>query len=287
MVWIPAGAFMMGSDDARDPAHEHPAHRVSVDGFWMDEHHVTNGEFRAFVEATGYVTTAERKPDWEELKKQLPPDTPKPDDNVLVPGSLVFTPTKRRVPLIDEAQWWRWVPGADWRHPEGPDSSLADKDDHPVVQISFDDAVAYAKWAGKRLPTEAEWEYAARGGLDRQRYVWGAEFMPAGRHMGNTWQGWFPALNTADDGFLGTAPVRSFPPNGFGLYDMAGNAWQWSSDRFDADSRRIVIKGGSFLCSPIFCASYRPSARQATDPLSSASHIGFRLVKSINAPSQE
>jgi formylglycine-generating enzyme required for sulfatase activity len=200
-----------------------------------------------------------------------------------VSGSLVFTPTKRRVPLTDEAQWWRWMPGANWREPEGPGSTIAGKDEHPVVHISYDDALAYAGWAGKRLPSEAEWEYAARGGLDHRRYVWGNEFMPGGRRMANTWQGWFPVVNTGDDGFAGTAPVKSFPPNGYGLYDMAGNAWQWSSDRFDPQSDRRVIKGGSFLCSPIFCASYRPSARQGADPLSSASHIGFRLAMSAES----
>jgi formylglycine-generating enzyme len=183
MIWIASGTFMMVTNDERSFPNERPAHMVEVDGFWMDEHDVTNTKFAKFVEATGYVTTAERKPDWEELKKQLPPDTPKPDDSVLVGGSLVFAPTSGPVPLDDLSAWWRWVPGADWRHPEGPTSSIKGRENHPVVQVSWHDAVAYAQWAGKRLPTEAEWEFAARGGLESKRYVWGDEFKPDGKHM--------------------------------------------------------------------------------------------------------
>ena len=179
MVWIPSGEFTMGTDDVRSFPNERPAHRVHVEGFWIDEHDVTNAEFAKFAEATGYVTTAERKPDWEELKKELPPGTPKPDESVLVAGSLVFTPTSGPVPLNDLSAWWRWVPGASWRHPEGPGSTIEGRENHPVVQVSWDDAVAYAKWAGKRLPTEAEWEFAARGGLEGKRYAWGDEFRPA------------------------------------------------------------------------------------------------------------
>jgi formylglycine-generating enzyme len=309
MVWIPGGEFTMGTNDPRSLPNERPAHRVKVAGFWMDEHDVTNAEFARFVQATGYITTAEKKPDWEAIKKQLPPGTPKPDDSVLVPGSLVFTPTSQPVPLDDLSVWWRWVPGASWRHPEGPGSEIAVREDHPVVQVCWDDAVAYAKWAGKRLPSEAEWEFAARGGLDGKRYVWGDEFRPDGKYMANTWQGVFPVSDIAEDGFAGTSPVKSFPPNGYGLYDMAGNVWQWCSDwyRVDAFTEAVtklatknvcsdsggpneswdpadpnmpkrVVKGGSFLCSPTYCESYRPSARRGTPPDTGSSHTGFRCV---------
>jgi formylglycine-generating enzyme len=309
MVWIAGGEFTMGNNDVRSFPNERPAHRMHVEGFWMDEHDVTNAEFAKFVEATGYVTTAEKRPDWEELKKQLPPGTPKPDDSVLVAGSLVFTPTSQPVPLNDLSAWWRWVPGACWRHPEGSDSNITGRESHPVVQVSWDDAVAYAKWAGKRLPTEAEWEFAARGGLEGKRYIWGNEFRPNGKHMANTWQGLFPVTNTAEDGFIGTSPVKSFPPNGYGLYDMAGNVWQWCSDWYrvdaftqiatelasknvcrdtggpneswdptDPDAPKRVVKGGSFLCSSSYCESYRPSARRGTPPDTGSSHTGFRCA---------
>jgi len=307
MVWIPAGEFIMGTDDVRSFPNERPAHKVRVEGFWIDEHDVTNAEFAKFVEATAYLTTAERKPDWEELKKELPPGTPKPDDSVLVAGSLVFTPTSQPVPLNDLSAWWRWVPGASWRHPEGPGSGIGGRENHPVVQVSWDDAVAYAKWAGKRLPTEAEWEFAARGGLEGKRYSWGDEFRPGGKHMANTWQGLFPVTNTGEDGFVGTSPVKSFPPNGYGLYDMAGNVWQWCSDWYrvdaftelssqnvcrdtggpseswdpaDPNAPKRVVKGGSFLCNPSYCESYRPSARRGTPPDTGSSHTGFRCVRS-------
>jgi sulfatase modifying factor 1 len=307
MVWVPPGEFTMGTDDPDSMANERPAHRVRVDGFWMDATDVTNAAFRRFVEATNYVTTAERKPDWEEMKKQLPPGTPKPADDQLVPGSLVFTPTPGPVPFDDLSRWWRWVPGASWRHPEGPDSNLDGKDDHPVVQVSWEDAAAYARWAGKRLPTEAEWEHAARGGLEGKRFVWGDEFRPGGQYRANTYQGEFPVRDTAADGYAGTSPVKAFPPNGYGLYDMAGNVWQWCSDWYRADAHEQgarqgccanpagprdcwdptnpyaperVIKGGSFLCSPAYCESYRPSARRGTPPDTGSSHIGFRCVRS-------
>jgi formylglycine-generating enzyme len=314
MVWIAAGEFTMGTNDPRSLPNERPAHRVTVEGFWMDVHDVTNAEFEKFVEATNYVTTAERKPDWEELKKQLPPGTPKPDDNVLVPGSLVFTPTARAVPLDDLSRWWRWVSGACWRHPEGPASDVVGRENHPVVQVSWDDAVAYAKWARKRLPTEAEWEFAARGGFEGKRYAWGDEFRPNGHYMANTWQGQFPVTNSLEDGFAGTSPVGSFPANGYGLYDMAGNVWQWCNDWYRADAfaealtklanknvcgdtggpsnswdpadpyeQKRVVKGGSFLCSPSYCESYRPSARRGTPPDTGSSHVGFRCVVSPNA----
>jgi sulfatase modifying factor 1 len=313
MVLIPGGEFTMGTDDVNSFPNERPAHRVHIEGFWIDVHDVTNAEFAKFVEATGYLTTAEKKPDWEELEKQLPPGTPKPDDSVLVAGSLVFTPTSRPVPLDDLSAWWRWVPGACWSHPEGPGSTIAGRENHPVVQVSWDDAVAYAKWAGKRLPTEAEWEFAARGGLEGKRYAWGDEFRPNAKYQANTWQGLFPVNNTADDGFVGTSPVGSFPPNGYGLYDMAGNVWQWCSDWYrvdaftqlatelaeknvcsdnggpseswdpaDPSTPKRVVKGGSFLCSPSYCESYRPSARRGTPPDTGTSHTGFRCVISAN-----
>ncbi len=236
MVWIPAGTFLMGTDDTAGFPNERPAHRVHVNGFWIDEYDVTNAEFAKFVEATGCVTTAERPARWEDLKKELPPGTPKPVDSALAPGPLVFTPTSGPVPLNDLSAWWRWVAGANWRHPEGPGSSIEGRETHPVVQVSWYDAAAYAQWAGKRLPTEAEWEFAARGGLESKRYGWGDEFRPRGRYMANTWQGVFPVHDTGEDGFVGTSPVGSFPANGYGLYDMAGNVWQWCSDWYRVDA---------------------------------------------------
>ena len=311
MKWVPPGEFTMGTDDPNSMANERPAHRVRLVGFWMDEHDVTNAEFRRFVEAARYVTTAEKAPDWEEVKKQFPPGTPKPDGLRAEPGSLVFTPTDQPVPFDDLSRWWRWVPGADWRHPGGSDSTIDGKDNYPVVQVCWDDAAAYAKWAGKRLPTEAEWEYAARGGLDGKRFVWGDEFRPGGRWMANTYQGRFPVKDAGEDGFVGPSPVGAFPPNGYGLYDMAGNVWQWTADLYRADAHeqcaakgccdnptgprdswdpgdaagnpsnpRRVIKGGSFLCNPDYCESYRPSARRGTPPDTGSSHVGFRCVLS-------
>jgi formylglycine-generating enzyme required for sulfatase activity len=311
MVWIPKGTFLMGTNEKESFPNERPAHFVQVQGFWMDEHDVTNAEFSKFVKATGYVTTAERKIDWEDLKKELPPGTAKPDDSALAAGALVFTPTSGPVPLSDLSAWWRWVHGANWRHPEGPESSIQGRENHPVVQVSWHDAVAYAQWAGKRLPTEAEWEFAARGGLESKRYVWGDEFKPGGKYMANTWQGLFPVRDSGEDGFIGTSPVGSFPANGYGLYDMAGNVWQWCSDWYRPDSNieaasknvcrdprgpaesydpgdpyapKRVVKGGSFLCNPDYCESYRPSARRGTPPDTGSSHTGFRCVISGNNP---
>lgn len=308
MVWIPPGKFVMGTDDPMSFPNERPARRVRVDGFWMEIYEVTNAQFRQFVETTGYVTTAERAPDWEEIKKQVPPGTPKPNDSMLVPGSLVFTPTPRPVQLHDLSAWWRWTPSAFWYQPEGSDSTIDGKEDHPVVQVSWEDAVAYAEWAGKRLPTEAEWERAARGGLEGKRFIWGDEFRPDSKHMANTWQGTFPVKDIAEDGFAGTSPIGSFPPNGYGLYDMAGNVWEWCSDWYRADTHQSVrsccpnptgppksfdlcdpytpkrvVKGGSFLCSPSYCDSYRPSARRGTPPDTGTSHTGFRCVISAQA----
>ena len=234
MVWIPGGDFLMGSNDPLARPDEVPVHRVRVSGFWMDTTEITNAQWAEFVNATGYKTVAERPVDWEELKKQVPEGTPKPDEKMLLPGSLVFTPPDHPVDLRAYEQWWTWTTGANWRHPDGPQSSIEGKDNFPVVHIAYEDAVAYAKWAGKRLPTEAEWEFAARGGLDGKVNVWGNEPVDAKRC--NIWQGHFPDKNTAEDGFARSAPVKSFPPNGYGLYDMAGNVWEWCSDLYRPDT---------------------------------------------------
>lgn len=308
MVLIPGGEFLMGTDDTEQRPTERPAHPVRVSPFWMDKTECTNADFAKFVAATGYVTTAETTPTLAEIMEQVPPGTPPPPPEALVPGALVFSPPTRPVPLNNVGQWWQWVAGANWRHPEGPDSTIAGRENHPVVMVSWFDAQAYAKWAGKRLPTEAEWEFAARGGLRQNTFGWGNEFQPEGRLMANIWQGQFPHKNTADDGFPATAPVASFPPNAFGLYDMAGNVWEWCSDWFQADlytarsrtvptenpqgpaksvsaSNRFAqersIRGGSFLCHNSYCSSYRPSARQGNTPDTGMSHLGFRLVKSV------
>src|SRR5262245_8440514 len=305
MAWVPGGEFTMGTDSDLGWPDEKPAHRVRVDGFWMDEHEVTNAQFRAFVEATSYVTTAEKAPSLEEIMSQMPPGTPPPSKEQLVPGSLVFQPTAGPVDTRDFSQWWHWTPGANWRHPEGPKSTIEGKDDHPVVHVSWDDATAYAKWAGKRLPTEAEWEFAARGGLDGKPYVWGDEPFSEEHPQCNIWQGDFPYKNTVKDGFERTAPVKSFAPNGYGLYDMAGNVWEWCADWYDRESHRKragkgvtvnpkgpertsdparpfqpqrVQKGGSFLCNDSYCSRYRPSARHGCSPDTGMSHVGFRCV---------
>jgi formylglycine-generating enzyme len=294
MVWVPGGQFWMGANDDTMPDAT-PAHRVAVDGFWMDRTEVTNAQFEAFVRATGYVTVAERTPSAA--------DYPGAPPEALVAGSIVFSPPSVPVPLTNHLAWWKYVPGADWRHPEGPGSDLAGREDHPVVHVGWDDAVAYARWAGKRLPTEAEWEFAARGGLDRRRYTWGEELRPDGRWRVNNWQGRFPTENTAEDGFLRTAPVASFPPNGYGLYDMAGNVWEWCADWYRPDyyprspSRnprgpdssfdpaepgvpKRVQRGGSFLCSDLYCTRYLPGSRGKGAPDSGESHVGFRCVRS-------
>jgi formylglycine-generating enzyme len=295
MRWIPGGTFLMGSDDFYPE--ERPAHRVSVDGFWIDEHPVTVAEFRRFVKATGHVTVAEVAPD--------PSDYPDADPELCVPGSLVFHKTAGPVPLDDVRNWWEWVPGADWRHPAGPHSSLDGRERHPVTHVAHADARAYAAWAGKELPSEAEWELAARGGLEGAVFTWGDEFAPKGRLMANTWQGRFPWENLLEDGFEGTSPVKSFPANGYGLYDMAGNVWEWTSDFYTpshaADPERpccvphnplviegerasgephprVIIKGGSHLCAPNYCLRYRPAARQSETTETSTGHIGFRGI---------
>ncbi|MFI4917385.1 MAG: formylglycine-generating enzyme family protein [Phycisphaerales bacterium JB060] len=318
MVYIAGGEFSMGSTDPLARLDEAPVHRVRVDGFWIDATEVTNAQFKVFVNATGYKTIAERPVDWEEIKKQLPPGTPKPPEENLQPGSLVFTPPDHPVDLRRYDLWWTWTTGACWKHPEGPGSTIEDRMDHPVVHIAWDDAVAYADWAGKRLPTEAEWEFAARGGLDGAVNAWGNE--PIGPSRANTWDGQFPHNNTKADGFVRTAPVRSYPPNGYGLYDVAGNVWEWTSDLFRHDEyiRRVstarqagdtepvfdnpcgpdravdprnplaaasyVHRGGSFLCNDSYCASYRPSARMAAPSDSAMSHLGFRCVSDAPPP---
>lgn len=306
MVWIAGGEFVMGASNEEGRPDEYPRHNVKVDGFWMDETEVTNAQFQKFVQATGYVTTAEKTPDWEELKKQLPPDTPRPHDSILVAASLVFTPPSQAVSLHEASQWWGWTKGANWRHPQGLNSTIEGKENYPVVHISWDDANAYAKWAGKRLPTEAEWEYSARGGLLNQPYSWGSEEVEKINPKANTWQGQFPNSNTEWDGFKGLAPVKSFAPNGYGLYDMAGNVWEWCSDWYQADyyqqlegqsisdlqgpassydpqepnAPKRVVRGGSFLCHASYCTSYRVSARMKSAPDTGLENIGFRCVSS-------
>lgn len=296
MVWVPGGQFWMGAyEKDKDVFFDAvPRHLVYIDGFWMDRTEVTNAQFDKFVRDTGYKTIAEREID--------PRDFPGADPKNLVPGSAVFTPPDGEVPLDNFLQWWKYVPGASWRHPEGPESDITKRMDHPVVQVCWLDAAAYAKWAGKRLPTEAEWEFAARGGLDRQRYVWGEESQPGGRCQANIWQGHFPDRNTADDGYLRSAPVASFPANGFGLYDMSGNVWEWCADWYqpdyyrespkrnpqgpessydpeEPDTPKRVQRGGSFLCCDQYCVRYRPGARHKGGVDSGASHTGFRCVK--------
>ena len=306
MVWIPSGEFTMGTDSELGWPDEKPAHRVRVDGFWIDVTEVTNSQFREFVEAAGYLTTAEKAPSAEEILAQLPPGTPAPLKEQLVAGSLVFAMSDGAVDLKDFSQWWKWTPGTNWKHPEGPESNLDGREDHPVVQVSWDDAVAFAKWASKRLPTEAEWEFAARGGLINKPYVWGDDAPSDSRVFANIWQGEFPHTNLKADGFVRTAPVRSFKPNGLGLFDMAGNVWEWCADAYDHDaySRRAgseVIanplvergfdprnprttsrtqRGGSFLCNDQYCSRYRPSARHGLSPDTGMSHVGFRCAKS-------
>ncbi|WP_341850421.1 formylglycine-generating enzyme family protein [Bradyrhizobium brasilense] len=306
MVWIPGGTFRMGSD--RHYAEEAPVHRVSVSGFWMDRTPVTNREFRKFVNATGYVTSAETRPDPRDYPGALP--------RMLKAGSLVFTPPRRPVDLRDWSQWWNIKFGANWRRPYGPRSSISGLDDHPVVHIAYRDAEAYATWAGKDLPTEAEWEFAARGGFDDAEFAWGDEFMPGGRPMANTWQGAFPYENLSRDGHARTSPVMAFPENGYGLHDMIGNVWEWTADwwstRHEPDAAkaccipdnprggreqdshdpslpsikipRKVLKGGSHLCAPNYCRRYRPAARHAEAVDTFTSHVGFRCVirKGIN-----
>jgi sulfatase modifying factor 1 len=284
MTWVPGGAFAMGSEDFY--VEERPVREVDVDGFWIDRHPVTVAQFGRFVRETGYVTVAERPLD--------PADYPDADPRLLVAGSLVFQKTRGPVDLRDVRAWWRYVPGACWYRPEGPGTTAAGRHRHPVTHVAFEDATAYAAWAGKELPTEAEWERAARGGLEGAIFAWGNELAPRGRLMANSWQGEFPWQNLREDGYEGTSPVGAFPPNGFGLYDMTGNVWEWTCDRFTTDHGehaccapgalpgehipRRVIKGGSHLCAPNYCLRFRPAARQGEAVDTSTSHIGFRCA---------
>ena len=300
MAWVPGGTFWMGEADAPG-GDSGPVRLVYVDGLWVDETEVTNRQFAAFVAETSYVTVAERRPD--------PKDFPGAPPEAVVAGSIVFTPPSTPVPLDNALAWWRYVPGTSWTHPDGPDSSIEGRDDYPVVQVAFEDAEAYAKWAGKRLPTEAEWERAARGGLDRKKYVWGDEMLPGGAWQVNNWQGNFPVQNVAADGFKGLAPVARFRPNGYGLFDTAGNVWEWCADwyrpgyEFDGTVPtrnpkgptssldpaepglpKRVQRGGSFLCSDMYCTRYLPGARGKGEVSSAASHLGFRCVKDAAPP---
>lgn len=308
MVWVPGGEIAQGAvpQDEMAMDHEKPTHRVAVDGFFMDITEVTNAQFKAFVDATAYKTIAERAIDWEEMKKQLPEGTPKPHDSIMQPGSLTFKKTKDPVAnLYDFSQWWSWTIGANWKHPSGPGSSIEGKANDPVVHIAYEDAMAYCEWMGRRLPTEAEWERAAKGKNEHSIYFWGDDETKLAQ-MANTWEGQFPVANTKADGFEARAPVKSFAPNDFGLYDLAGNVWEWTSDWYntryyqevftagkvlknpqganaplndrDPYAREKVMKGGSFLCNASYCASYRISARMATSLDSSLEHLGFRTV---------
>jgi formylglycine-generating enzyme len=300
MIWVPGATFLMGSDSHYPE--EAPAHRVSVDGFWMDRTPITNKQFRAFVEATGHRTFAEIAPE--------PSEYPGAKKELMQPGSLVFTKARGPLDLRDFRNWWKWVLGADWKHPRGPNSTIIGREDHPVVHVAYSDAEAYARWAGKALPTEAEWELAARGGLDAAEFAWGSELMPDGKPMANFWQGEFPWQNLKTDGYEGTSPVGAFPPNGYGFVDMTGNVWEWTTDWYSSrhpeqtehaccaprnprggpetesydncDPRiripRKVIKGGSHLCAPNYCRRYRPAARFPEPIDTSTCHLGFRCI---------
>ena len=319
MVWIPSGEFTMGAEvadfmndwpfSARSRADERPLHRVKLDGFWISRTPITNQEFKNFVDSTGYITTAEKPIKLEDIMKGLPPGTPPPKKESLEPSSMVFTSPKRTVKINNVLSWWRWQKDANWKQPEGPGSSIENRMDHPVVQISYYDALAYADWKGMSLPTEAQWEYAARGGREQQIFTWGNTPIDNSNPQINIWQGSFPYNNTLNDGYESTSPVTAFPPNDYGLYDMSGNVWEWVADwyhnreysmrlsseiienptgpktSYDPDEPYLakrVIRGGSFLCNDSYCSGYRPGARMKTSPDSSANHTGFRVVKNVS-----
>jgi formylglycine-generating enzyme len=305
MVWIPGGEFTMGSDNKDSKPDEKPPHQVKIDGFWMDTTPVTNRQFKEFVDVTGYVTTAEKAPTLAEIMNQVPPGTPEPPSESLVAASLVFKPSNRPIPLNNSRAWWEWKPGANWKHPLGPESTIEGKEDHPVVQVSWDDAQAYAKWAGKKLPTEAEWEFAAYGGRKDITFVWGNDKFSEETPQANIWHGVFPYKSTKPNGYSGTTSVTTFKSNSYGLYDMSGNVWQWCADLYHIDyyreeakkgistnptgaktsfdpqepyATKRVHRGGSFLCHDSYCKGYRITARMKTCPDTSLNHLGFRCV---------
>lgn len=306
MVWIPGGEFLQGAINKGEYRREYPLHKSKVNGFWMDKTEVTNAQFMEFVNATNYVTVAERDIDWEVMKNQVAEGTPKPADSLLKAGSLIFNPPNHKIALNDITQWWKWKTGANWRHPEGPESSIENRMNHPVVQVALEDVLAYCKWAGKRLPTEAEWEFASRGGLATSRFSWGDQAPKEdSTQWANIWHGDFPYNNSALDGYTGTAPVAQFPPNGYGLYDMAGNVWEICSDFYSINYydqfRGIALcdnpkgpkktynpqnpyevervhKGGSFLCHYTYCENYRNSSREGIAEDTGLPHSGFRCV---------
>ena len=308
MVLIPAGNYMMGGRSSQAYADEYPQHKVLVSSFYMDQGEVTNQAFNNFVQATGYITIAERDIDWEEMKKMVPPGTSKPNDSLLKAGSLVFKLTQEPVNLQDYSQWWQWTTGANWQHPEGPKSNIKNRMNHPVIHIAWEDANAYATWANKRLPTEAEWEWAALGGDPKNKYPWGNSSIETAFDKANFWQGVFPFSNRTLDGFYGTAPVASFPANNYGLYDMAGNVWEWCQDKYNINtysndgqlgrvqnpegalhyndpreplSPNHIMRGGSFLCNDSYCSGYRVSRRMSASRDSSFNHTGFRCVQDL------
>jgi sulfatase modifying factor 1 len=305
MVWISGGEFMMGSDNEDSKADEKPPHPVKIDGFWIDVTPVTNKQFREFINATGYVTTAEKAPTLAEIMSQVSPGTPEPPAESLVAASLVFKLSNHPRSLKNSHAWWEWKPGANWKHPLGPESTIEGKEDHPVVQVSWDDAQSYAKWAGKKLPTEAEWEFAAYGGKKDIAFVWGNDKFSEENPQANIWHGIFPHKSTKPNGYSGTTSVRTFKPNSYGLYDMSGNVWQWCSDLYHIDyyreesekgisvnptgaktsfdpqepyATKRVHRGGSFLCHDSYCKGYRITARMKTCPDTSLNHLGFRCV---------
>lgn len=309
MVLVPSGTFMMGGKSDQAAKDEFPRNEVTVSAFYMDAHEVTNAAFAEFVEATGYQTIAEQDIDWEKMKIQVSFSTPKPADSLLLSGSLVFHPTVKSSRLTDHSQWWKWTIGANWHHPEGPGSTINNQLRHPVVHIAWVDAMAYAQWAGKRLPTEAEWEWAAMGGQENAKYPWGNESVQTAYSKANFWQGLFPQYNQELDGYLGTSPVKSFAANGYGLYDMAGNVWEWCGDKYhfgtytamnkiehildpkgpttsydpaEPYAEKYVIRGGSFLCNDSYCSGYRVARRMSATKDSGFSHTGFRCVKDVD-----